>query len=155
MTTIAYREGILAGDTRVAYGQDVLDDMVKVHVLPDGSLFGGAGDVEDIKRLQKAMENGDDEPVLKNISAIMIKPNGQVWNYERSVWVRLRGQYFAIGSGAIAALSAMDAGADAIKAIKIAIRRNTGTGGRVTHVSLKPKTKRKSNDKSIPKSKAA
>jgi 20S proteasome alpha/beta subunit len=143
MTTIAYRSGVLAGDTRVAIGEHVVDDMVKVHVLPDGSLFGGAGDVEDVKRLQHALETDTEEPTLENVSAILIEPGGEIWGYEGSVWVRLRGQYFAIGSGAVVALAAMDAGADAIKAVKIGIKRNTGSGGRVKHVSLKPKTKRK------------
>jgi len=138
MTTVAYKDGILAADGRVTAHDDLVstDEDEKVFKLEDGSLFSAAGDVEDCEDLLEALRNGGDTPELDDIEALWIKPDGSVYRFERKRWSKQRGKYFALGSGAGYALAAMDAGADALKAVKIAIKRDPRSGGEVQYVEL-------------------
>ncbi len=47
-------------------------------------------------------------------------------------------EYFAAGSGAKCALTAMDCGKSAIEAVRLAARRDPYTGGRIVSMSLTP-----------------
>lgn len=143
MTTIAYRAGVMVGDGRetvIGDGESPVilrDNTVKVVKLPDGSLFGGAHSSEDISRLQKALTSNEPLPELDDIAGLRIDPKGRMWLYEGRVWQPLRGlEYFAIGSGSVFALAAMDAGVSALDAVKIAVKRDPYSGGKVTIVKL-------------------
>ena len=140
MTTVAYRDGVLAGDTKVTEGETVVDDKQrKVYKLRDGCLYGFAGNLEDGLRLLRALRKDlDAHPSgLVEFSALLVYPDGEVGLYEGNTWVKQKGAYFAIGSGAVCALSAMDAGAGAVEAVKIGIKRDLRSGGRVMSVRLK------------------
>lgn len=133
----------MAGDGRetAGIGTDssayvVRDDCPKVFKLTDGRLYGGAHASESIIRLQNALEAGEQPPQLSDIAGLMIDTRGRMWLYEGNIWQRLNGKYYAIGSGAFAALCAMDAGATAIEAVRIGIRRDVFSGGKLTSVRL-------------------
>lgn len=138
ITTIAYRGGILAGDTRVTIGDNIVTDKQrKVWKTKDGYLLGAAGKVEDMERLRRVVRKGVAVDATLDISALLISPEGKVMLFEGNTWVTQKGaKYYAIGSGHDVALAAMDAGADAVKAVKIAIKRDTGSGGHVKKVCL-------------------
>lgn len=143
MTTIAYRDGILAGDGRETDINDhtdgamvLRDNLKKVHRLKDGRLFGAAGSSEAGARLLIAMQTGQSLPKLEDMSAIMVDLDGKVWVFEGNMWVRHNTPYYAIGSGNVCAICAMDAGADAITAAKIGARRDPFSGGKVSWVKL-------------------
>lgn len=143
MTTIAYRDGILAGDGRETDVSDytdgamvVRDNLKKVHRLKDGRLFAAAGSSEAGTRLLIATQNGQSLPKLEDMTAIMIDRDGRIWLFEGNMWVQHRAPYYAIGSGNVCAMCAMDAGADAITAAKIGARRDPFSGGKVSWVKL-------------------
>lgn len=140
MTTIAYRAGVLAADSRVTSGDTVVTDSHrKLHRLRDGRILGWAGSVEDAERLVHALRKKKDMPSLGNISALMVQPDGTVWLYEGNLWVKqARQAYYAEGSGSGYALAAMDAGATAKRAVQIAIKRDPSSGGRANTLRLHP-----------------
>lgn len=146
MTTIAYRAGIMAGDGRETIQNDehsswytLQNACRKVIKLKDGSIFGGAHGSESIARLEDALRKGLHPPKLEDIAGLLVDPKGRMWLYEGNVWQRVKGRYYAVGSGSIIAFAAMDAGATAIEAVTIAARRDPFSGGKVTAVRLKRK----------------
>jgi hypothetical protein len=147
MTTIAYCKGVLAGDGRETMsGTDsshvITDRDVKVFRLKDGRLFGGANASEDIARLYQALVKKNPLPKLDDVNGILIDLRGLVWLYEGRIWQRLRVYHYAIGTGSGFAIGAMDAGASAIEAVKIGIKRDPFSGGKITSVRL-PKYSRR------------
>lgn len=146
MTTIAYRAGVLAGDGRETFIEDGespminRDDCVKVFRLPDGRLFGASRTSEDIERMYRKLIKGDEWPKIKegDINAMIIDTNGKIWSCEGRLWIPVEAEYYAVGSGSRVALPAMDAGADAKKAVEIACKRDPFSGGKITILKLKP-----------------
>ena len=140
MTTIAFRDGILAADSRETDESITLNNTCKkVFKLKDGSLFGGAGKAEDVSRLESALKKGFSLPTLDEVSGLLIDTKGRIWLYEGNIWQRVKSKYYAIGSGNAFALAAMDAGATAIEAVRIGIKRDPYSGGRVSSVKLSSK----------------
>jgi ATP-dependent protease HslVU (ClpYQ) peptidase subunit len=138
LTTIAYRDGVLAGDGRVSAGDTIVaSSKKKVYRLKDGSLLGSAGSQEDGERLRIALEKGDAAPKLPNCFALRISTESGIWYYEGSAWVHVNEPYTAIGSGSAHALTAMDCGLPAVEAVRMAIKRDPLSGGRVRTVVLK------------------
>jgi ATP-dependent protease HslVU (ClpYQ) peptidase subunit len=141
MTTIAFRDGVLAGDGRITTG-DMIDTNShrKVHRLRDGRLMGWAGGVEDGERMRRALNKDQEPPKDLDLTCLLIERDGSVHLWEKAIFVKQKDTYFAIGSGAGYALGAMDAGASAAQAVAIGIKRDTSSGGKVKTVELKDKT---------------
>lgn len=144
MTVIAYRDGVLVGDGRETMQNDehsswyrLRDDCIKIYRLPDGGMFGGAHGSEDIERLRQALMKNQPPPKLEDIAGLRIDPKGRMWLYEGNIWQRATGKYYAVGSGALCAMCAMDAGATALEAVKIAIKRDLWCGGKITTLRLR------------------
>lgn len=143
MTTIAYRNGILAGDGRETNISDdesavvLTDKCTKVFRLDDGRLYGGSRGSEDITRLHQALMKKAPLPKLDDINALLIDTHGRIWLYEGSIWQPIKARYYAVGSGSVFAIGAMDAGASAIEAVRIGIKRDPYSGGKVSHVRLR------------------
>jgi len=66
-----------------------------------------------------------------------LKVDGSLWEFEGEVWVKQDPGYYASGSGSPYAFAAMDAGASARDAVRIAIKRDANSGGRVQSLRLK------------------
>lgn len=140
MTTIACKSGELATDSRITHGDMIVSDRrTKVHRLRDGSLVAWAGSVQDAELLLRAMRktSRDPHPKLEAISALHLRLDGSLYEYEGEAWVKQDPGYYATGSGAPYALAAMDAGASAREAVRIAIKRDVNSGGRVQSLKLK------------------
>jgi len=140
MTTIAYKEGILAGDTRVV-DDDLIDpgEVRKVFRLKNGMLIGFAGPLGHIQEsLRKIRKDPDGiHAITKGVNAIVVYPDGVVKVLDDGGWTETKAKYFAIGSGKIPALVAMSCGKTAREAIKIAMDFDGNTGGKVTVVKLR------------------
>lgn len=139
MTTIAYRDGVLAGDTQITCGATIDGWTQKVFrkgpILYATTGCSGLGDA-----FRAWVEGGlvGDAPAMKREgddaeASGYIFPGGDrvVWRYN-SVWASHRAPFFAYGSGAEIALGAMLAGASAEEAVKLAAERDTNTGGEIT-----------------------
>jgi ATP-dependent protease HslVU (ClpYQ) peptidase subunit len=138
MTSIAYRDGVMAGDSRVTAGDLVLPDTCrKVHRLRNGALFGAAGNSEAIERLRRAIVRRTQIPKLEEVSALRVDPDGSLWSYEGSIWSKVDAPFAALGSGTTACLAAMYANATAREAVAIACKLDPSSGGRIHVVKLK------------------
>lgn len=139
MTTLAYRDGELATDSRITAGDMIVSDRrKKVHRLRDGSILAWSGSVQQAELLLRAMrKKGAKIPQLTEISALHLRTDGTLWEYEGEAWVKQDPGYYATGSGQAYAFAAMDAGASAKEAVRIAIKRDAASGGRVQSLKLK------------------
>lgn len=144
MTTIAYRDGVLASDSRETstngeVGDDgfVIDsECEKIWRLPDGQLFGAAHASEDCTRLYMALLTGDDMPALDDVAGILIALDGSYRLYDGHIWVPGRLPYYALGSGARFAFAAFKAGASAQRACEIGAEMDPYSGFPVVSLNV-------------------
>jgi len=144
MTTIVYSAGVLASDTLLTSGSTKLPEIArKVFRLRDGRLFASSGQNEDGLLVLDALKNGKPPPRTKGVLAILVHPNGRLEYYEGKRWSRIHGaDFIAIGQGAAYALGALACGATATEAVRVGMRFDTHTGGRVQSVRLKKRKPR-------------
>jgi hypothetical protein len=140
MTTIAYKDGVIAYDGRVsARGTIIYDDFDKKRER-DGVLFFGTGSTSDINDLVAAYfgesiagECGAAAMVLHDDALMLV-------SYEDGKLFRspiLFDRPYAIGSGTDHAYTAFDMGATAYQAVEMAAKRDTGTGGLIRTLTIK------------------
>ena len=145
MTTIVYRGGVLAADSRAYSGDRVpIGSKRKIHRLDDGTLLGvSTTSVGGDALVRRWVEAGcptatGDTLKPENFSALMIRPNGEVFFANNNLdWSGpLSGDMFAIGSGDQFALGAMQVGATAAEAVAAAIRLDPWSDGEITVLNL-------------------
>jgi|SRR5579875_1141208 len=148
MTVIAYssKHRILAADSRCSdtYGMH-LTSCQKVFRLKNGALLGTAGDSDDrdmrdllAKSTPRKLPTRGQLAELKMVfTGLLVFPRGQVFvveSYHREFdsmgeWAGgidpIRDPIVAVGCGAQYAYGAMEVGADPIKAVRAACRRDT------------------------------
>lgn len=141
MTTIAYRDGVLASDTLITSGTDVSGYYQKgrrIGLL----LYASTGSCGLGDTFEAWLRGGcrGDQPSLKNgdstAHCIVVMPDGLVVWFHQDGMTPMRTPYHAVGSGSAYAIGAMAAGATAAEAVRIAMLHDTGTGGDVTTLSI-------------------
>lgn len=137
MTTIAYRDGVIAADTQVSAGGARVGRVQKVHNIR-GVLVGASGTLSVCQRFTDWVRGGckGDAPALKDedgdgSEAFMVVGDHIVSFGKHGPDVICADKY-ASGSGWHFALGAMEAGASAEDAVRIAMRLDSGSGGEVT-----------------------
>lgn len=143
MTTIAYRDGVIAYDSRVTAGPTIVDDNRSKRVSRRGVEYFMCGCVSDQEYLIRWYQGEKPEtPDNVEASAIIVS-DGVVY---MAGYVKDDGFFLcplrqdnvaAMGSGEDHALTAMDMGADAKTAVKMAAKRDTQTGGRIRTFRVK------------------
>lgn len=157
MTVIAWRNGVMACDSCWASNGTQTVSMVKIKRMSSGALLGSAGenDSREMEALLDKIKSGDKLPSRQELIALKLDyegliafPRGGVWmiatgkvddagyadddEADMGVWpAATMGGYAACGSGGDFALAAMDGGANAQKAVEIAIRRSVHCRGPV------------------------
>lgn len=135
MTTIAYKDGVIACDSRqVRSGTIVSDNAPKCQVV-DGVSFFLSGAVCDEKALIAAYF-GTPSPVPVECSGYAVDGGRLIMvghDDKTGVWKQDLdpANPDAIGSGSPHALTAMDMGASAEEAVRAAMKRDIYTGGKV------------------------
>ena len=155
MTTIAFKNGVLAADSMACIGNRK-STTKKIHIVDGKFVIAGAGALADIMRVvEYVYENGLSECTrLFDIeafpSAIAIDINsGTPYRLERGVWLAITDEYYAVGSGADFALGAMAMGADAVAAVQHACSLDIYTAEPVECYALdkgEPDGNKKNND---------
>ena len=128
MTTIAYRDGLMACDSQVTTGETKYAKAKKIRKLADGSLIGVSGNWAAAYRLMMGVrDDGTVTPSLlascKGADGLLIRPDNSMWMIEcgaRGGLVPITGPFRADGSGFAVALAAMMGGATADRAVAIA-----------------------------------
>jgi len=142
MTTIATDGNSIAADGRMVHRDLIIsDDEWKLCDLPDGSIVGAAGDVDDIKAALRVLRENlyadGAAPEGDRFTLLRLYPSGAIQHYAGS----LNGDFIdppaAAGSGAEIALGAMLAGKSPTRAVKIAATRDIYSGGTVRTLKVR------------------
>lgn len=163
MTTIAYRDGIMACDSAWTCGGTVDTLTTKIERLPSGAILGMAGQ-NDGRSLSAMLKNVktpaglpsyDDIMNLRaSLMALLVLPKGKIFKIETTVvspenWAEdspdgtfgiweITGPFAAVGSGGDCALVAMECGKSAFDAVRIACKYDINSRGPVHKMALKP-----------------
>jgi len=132
MTTIAYKEGVIAADTAVHDGDTYAGQCDKIWTMSNGWLGGAAGCMGDCSAFARwflSKCDGDPPNFAEDDSeALVIRDRGNIeWIGGKGRRAFYRPEHCAIGSGFPVAAGAMAAGASAIEAVKVAARLNAFT----------------------------
>jgi hypothetical protein len=141
MTTIAYKDGIIAYDGRATTGSGtiVYDDFDKC-VERDGVRFVFCGNTSGINKLVDAYF-GDPQTSVGAYALVVL--GGEVWyvSHDDEEGIEksqvLTDRPYAIGSGSDHAYTAMDMGASAYQAVEMAMKRDSCTGGKIRTLTIK------------------
>jgi len=143
MTTIAYRDGIMAADTLMTGGDIRRGRATKIRRTPKGELIGCTGRADICQLFMDWADAGfptDAKPTLPNsadMHAIVVFPDGSMASYAETLLpTHFRSEYCTQGSGNEIALGALAMGASAVEAVECAIRFDIASGGEIETVSL-------------------
>jgi ATP-dependent protease HslVU (ClpYQ) peptidase subunit len=142
VTTIAYRNGVMAGDSLATTGGTRFCGIRKVHKLANGALLGVTGDVTRAMRLVRALHdtqgrlNDDVSDLARKCDGVYVHPKGTVWVLEGGGFYEAFAEFLATGSGMDYALAAMKMGAGARKAVEVACELDIYSGAPVDVVKL-------------------
>lgn len=138
MTTVAadHRCGLIVSDSKCITG-DTWSPMTKVFRHKD-ELIGIAGDVRLAMRWVKWYTGSrrGATPKLSNFEALILRADGVYHVTEDAYEMKVEQGFYAIGSGAMAALAVMHAGLDPREAVRIACLVDNNSGGDVQSHSL-------------------
>jgi ATP-dependent protease HslVU (ClpYQ) peptidase subunit len=140
MTTIAYKDGIIAYDGRVSRGGTIVyDDFDKMRER-DGVNFFGTGATGEINELIGAWFG--EEIVGECEASALVLHDGDltlIGYAQGKLWKApcVLDRPYAIGSGSDHAYTAFDMGATAYQAVEMAAKRDTSTGGKIRTLTVK------------------
>jgi ATP-dependent protease HslVU (ClpYQ) peptidase subunit len=139
MTTIAYKDGIMACDSCWTLGTTVVTQLTKIERLSSGALLGHAGDndsrevsffLDKIKLERNLPMRSALRDLRTDFAGLWVLPNGTIFkvttredptSYEDEIgFTRISRRIASCGSGSDIAIGAMAAGKTAREAIKIA-----------------------------------
>lgn len=136
MTTIAYKDGIIAYDSRTTANDIITNDNHDKKSVVDGVVFIMSGATSDRQRFidiyfdkRNDFKNCDASALVVNdgkLYLVSIDDNDGMWKQPMEL-----DNPCALGSGSRFALTAMDCGLGAEKAVEMAMKRDIRTGGKV------------------------
>lgn len=138
MTTIAYKDDIIAYDSQATCADVVTTYSANKHVKRDGVHFFMCGGFADYEGFITAYLAGKSPGKHIDILCYIVR-DGIVYRAgsdKGELWIQKARVTGSIGSGSHFAFGAMDAGCSAKEAVKIAVKRDTGTGGRIRTFKL-------------------
>ena len=142
MTTIAYRDGILAADTLLTIGNLRSGTIDKIGRTENGGLWGVSGSAQGIGSCQEWLKRRKGNPPKFDGCFILIEPDGSWREWWGDGWISPTDPQAAWGSGEAIARGAMFAGASAPVAVAAAIELDTLSGGDVVVLHLRNGKKR-------------
>lgn len=140
MTTIAYKDGVIAYDSRQTRGGAIVSDDCRKCEIVNGVSFFLSGCVCDEKALIAAYFGTPSKEAVECSGFVV--DNGKLMmvghDDKTGVWRQPLdpANPDAIGSGSAYALAAMDMGASAEEAVRAAMKRDIHTGGTVRTVVI-------------------
>lgn len=140
MTTIVYRDGIMAADSCVSYNDAKTAAVTKIWEV-EGTLIGVSGSLSALAMVRSVVTDaGSIWPAMardEHCSGIMVAPSGVIhFVGSNGIPIEVDAEFHAIGSGAELAIGAMAAGASAAEAVKIAIQYDCFSAGPIDILSL-------------------
>jgi hypothetical protein len=125
MTTIIYRDGVMAGDTALFDRGTYCGEVQKIYRSSDGALLGVCGCLGTVAELRDWFLGGavGDPPEMKDQESegLLVRADGVAeWIGPGRKRIAMTGEYFAAGSGFCVAMGALAAGSSAERAAEIA-----------------------------------
>jgi len=145
MTTLAYKDGVLAADSRVSAGLTNVGTTIKIKQTPK-YLVGIAGNLDIGQQFIRWVQsdfNVTAKPFVPidsgyDIAAIVVDKKGRIRTYDNLlIPTEYSAKFYALGSGSDFALGAMAHGATAREAVKIAAKFDIATGSPFRSVTFK------------------
>lgn len=149
MTTIAYKDGVLAADTRMIVSDHIISSCTKIRYLPNGVVVACAGNANNEAVALKYFSGEkwmDEEPpdIKKGFECILITKTGVPMACHGSLRpFVIEHPYYAVGTGTEFALAAMEMGKGAVEAVKFSARLDCNTNDSVTVYEIKNHAKKK------------
>lgn len=140
MTTVAYRNGVIAADTGLTGGSLQDCEIDKIVKREDGAVAGAAGAAGEawwiVAFLEWFKTSKGDAPVSKDFNTgLIVDRRRKITLVESGDGVarpyQIRAKYYAIGSGRQIATGALFVGAHPIDAVKAAMAHDDGTYGKI------------------------
>lgn len=137
MTTIAVKDGVIAGDGRVLCGDHIFSENTeKVFCLSSGAIIGHSGRLKDLHIINDFLnEERQEIPKVVDAQGIYVSLGGDIFEFEVSegeiFYHEIDTSFTSVGSGCEYAIGAMAQGASAEEAVKIASRFDSGTNSNV------------------------
>jgi hypothetical protein len=127
MTTIAAKAstGEIAADSMVSGD----DSFYLVEKLRSGqtSVYGGCGDWDKLLKFYNSLESGADLDSDTDVTVLELRSDG-IWIYESTIIpAKIKNDFWAIGTGANFAISAMHLGLTPAEAVKLACLYDTSS----------------------------
>ena len=141
MTTYAYKNGIIAYDSRCSAGDFIIEDDSEKMQIVNGCTFFITGALNDDENFIECYFEKS-EPNKYNTNSAFVWDGENLWQAAISdtegFWKRKLhlNKVYAMGSGWQFALSAMDLGLTAKESVKYAMTRDLKSGGKVKSFKL-------------------
>ena len=147
MTTICYRDGVLAADSGGTQSGIMETFSEKIHVVVSRDFglcaFGLCGEDRQILMFKSWLETGEAHNLLFKeedggcVAAIVVSEDGVPILFDGEGQMSCgAAPFLAIGSGRAVALGAMENGADAVRAVEIACKYDIYSGGQVNSITV-------------------
>lgn len=142
MTTIAYKDGVLAADTQVTASSCRVGSSRKIGMIGP-VMWGAAGVLPLCQRFDAWVRGGckGDPPPMKDTDGdtaeAIIVFDGRVVCFRSDGLDHITSPFYANGSGWRFAMGAMAAGASAVDAVRAAAVLDVHTGGEITVLSVR------------------
>jgi hypothetical protein len=141
VTTWVYRDGILVADSMVTTSvtSQIVGTCKKVHKTKSGILCAGAGNLVDLHKFFRWVDEGmqDDVAKLDHLDGILVKSKDEIYQVDNELFPYvIEAPWYAGGAGDQLAIGAMAMGATAEEALKVAMKYSMGTGGKIQKVTL-------------------
>lgn len=137
MTTIATDGKTIACDSLATWGDmRITHNRKKIHKIGD-MYVGASGNSEFISAYIEYLKTGKNKPTTEDAHTLLFLTKGGVYLQTDTRFNRIKvNSVMAIGSGREYAIGAMMAGASPYEAVKIAIKNDLNSGGKVVVYSL-------------------
>lgn len=136
MTTIAYRSGVLAAESLIAYNNFTNGFRSKIAQVGEYmvALAGAAWLREPLEQWVADGCNTKKVPTLlmeneDKFSTLIVDKDGRAYQFDNGYLIPVHADYIAIGSGSMLALGAMAHGASAMEAVAAAALHDKNSGG--------------------------
>lgn len=147
MSVVAYRDGILASDSRTSIGSNMMTDnakkVIKVTVKDTQILAGIVGESGHCYQLQewvrKTGADFDNVPSGNKAAALVVKRAGKttkMFYLDEGLFFPVNEPYMAVGSGLEYAQGALHVGASAVDAVSASIKYVATCGGKPQYVKF-------------------
>jgi hypothetical protein len=140
LTTIVWKDGLLATDSRVNQDTIPLKGSYKL-IHTDTHAYALSGNLVEALTFVDWVEDSPPDAVKPPVDGFSIlkmnKVTGRAWCIEGGYDLPIEDKFFCLGSGGEVARGALEVGATVQQAMRAAIRWDTASGGPIQYVKSK------------------